>query len=335
MKCLIDAKIPAEIIEPLFSRDFTCDWFDTLSPKDLKESQVLITRSNIRLDKQLLQESPVAVVASPSSGCDHFDTAWLDENNITWIHAPGCNAQSVANYILATTACLITEKKLQNPVTAAIIGCGHIGKLVQTIWQDLGFTVLVHDPLRAEAEPDFISTPLSTIQQSADLITLHTPLTKTGKHPSYHLINRDFLESLKPGCIIINSARGGVIDTEAALAFSDKFTWIADVFENEPRIDPDYLKILWLATPHIAGHAIEGKWRGIIMCQQQIYEHYGIDDPPSLDWDTGTSPVHINKNGWEEDVLKHYNPFDDRLSLENYHDFQKLRDEYRVRYEFK
>lgn len=323
MKLLADQSFQS--LDELFP-DFNVETFTTITPEQLKDVDVLITRANVQLNEALLANSSIKVVASPTSGFDHFDQAWLLQANITWFYAPGCNAMAVAEYVLACTALLC--QLIPGPYCAGVIGVGNIGTIVTHYFQQLGFEVLQNDPCRAQQEENFSSVPLSELA-NCDLITCHVPLTHAGDFPTYHLLDETFLKTLKPGCAIINTARGEILDTQAALQQMQRLTFIADVFENEPRINADFVEHSFLATPHIAGHSLAGKQRGLMMCQQQIYKHFNLTPPKrTLLIETVCC---LPPERWEQTVLQTYNPTDDQLLDVN--QFSEQRNHYRKRLE--
>ena len=127
-----------------------------------------------------------------------------------------------------------------------------------------------HDPF---VQQDAIQqVDLNTLLRTADAISLHVPLTKTGSHPTYHLFNAEALAAMKATAILINSARGPVIEEQALLADIEKTQRkvVLDVFEHEPVISEQVLKVVSLVTPHIAGYSLEGKARGT----QMIYDAF-------------------------------------------------------------
>ncbi len=248
-----------------------------LNETHLKGADVLLVRSVTRVDAALLRNSPVKFVGSATTGIDHVDTAYLGANRIGFAHAPGSNAGSVAEYVLSAMLVLSQRQgfNLENK-KVGIIGYGHIGSRLADILEKLGIECLVNDPLLSGGRQgrDFVS--LDDILQ-ADIITLHVPLTKDCRHSTYHMVNRDFLQALKPGAILINTARGAVIDNAALLEVlqQGRLTAVLDVWEHEPAITQQLVDKVELATPHIAGYGVESK----LNATQQIYtamcEYFG------------------------------------------------------------
>src|SRR4029078_10186423 len=119
-------------------------------------------------------------------------------------------------------------------------------------------------------ERNFISTPLDEIS-NVDFITLHTPLTRSGEHPTFHMIEKNFLKRQKPGWVLLNTGRGSVIDFSDLRQYGKHLHWCLDVWENEPNIDLDVLNKTYLGTPHIAGHTVQSKLRAIEMIYQVAF----------------------------------------------------------------
>jgi erythronate-4-phosphate dehydrogenase len=108
---------------------------------------------------------------------------------------------------------------------------------------------------------------------------LHTPLTREGQDKTYHLADEKFFVSLKPGCVFINTCRGAVHDTAAlknAIRSKKLSAVILDVWENEPNIDCELLRMVDISTPHIAGYSLDGKIAGMIMIYNAACEHFGL-----------------------------------------------------------
>ena len=158
--------------------------------------------------------------------------------------------------------------QLNNP-RAGVIGVGHVGSKVVYALQNLGYTVLQNDPLRAQRENNFAHTPLVQFKD-LDLICLHTPLTTNVPYPTYHLLEQTFLQRQKHNCILLNAGRGAVIDSQELLSNGKHLHWCFDVWENEPNINLDVLRYTTIATPHIAGHSAQAKQHATIMLAQAM-----------------------------------------------------------------
>lgn len=237
-----------------------------ISSADVEDADILLVRSVTRVDAALLQRSRVRFVGSVTAGADHLDREWLDRQQITYQTAAGFNAPAVARYVEGVLN-LLEHHKPGSRKSAAVIGVGHVGKRVAAILKTYGYDIILCDPLRAEAEAEFVSTPLAEIAD-VDLITLHVPLTFNSRYPTCHFIDAAFLQRQLPGCVLINAARGAVVDTEALLQAGKHLTWCFDVWENEPNIHLSVLEKAWIATPHIAGYSAESKRRGTELIYQ-------------------------------------------------------------------
>lgn len=242
-----------------------------ITPALVRDIDLLFVRSVTPVNAALLDGSRVRFVATATSGSDHIDKAYLQAKGITFCDAIGSNAESVAEYI--TAALLILSQRTGVPLSGrsiAIIGVGHVGRLVLAKARALGMRVILNDPPRARAEADFPHVPLDEALQ-ADVVTLHTPLTYDGEDATYHLLNEQRLAALKPGTWLLQASRGEVVDTRALLnllAHGHQLHCVLDVWENEPHPDPALLARAQIATPHIAGYS----WPSKINATHIIYE---------------------------------------------------------------
>lgn len=244
----------------------------------VKDADALIVRTRTICDKLLLQDSKVKIVASATIGTDHIDIPWCQQRGIVVKNAPGCNAPGVALYVWSN---LLRNGFDPDKHTLGIIGCGNVGGIVAEWGERLGAKVLVCDPPRKDkGYTDREYLPMEEVLSESDAITLHTPLTRDGKHPTYHLIGEDSIGSLKPGAIFINAARGEVADTKTLTAAIEEGRIrcsIIDTWEREPNIDKQLLSLADTATCHIAGYSVEGKQRASRMALEAVAETLGLD----------------------------------------------------------
>jgi len=264
--------------EEAFSSIGPCRVVDpaAITRETLAEADALCIRSTTRVNQDLLEGTPVRFVGTATIGFDHIDTRWLEEHDIRWVHSPGCNADSVAEYIVAALLHLATRHGLQlADRTIGIIGVGNVGSRVAARTAALGLRVLLNDPPRAArneaADPAFISR--EQLLAEADIVTLHVPLEAGGDHPTVGLANRGFFSALKPGATFINSSRGPVMDTAALLTAIEQGTpalTVIDTWEHEPAISNALLSRVSLATPHIAGYSFDGKVNGTRMVYEAL-----------------------------------------------------------------
>ncbi|MHC4744349.1 MAG: 4-phosphoerythronate dehydrogenase [Planctomycetota bacterium] len=192
---------------------------------------------------------------------------------------PGSNANSVGEYIVAALLSVGQKKGIEiEGKSIGIVGAGNVGSRVRNKAAALGMKIYLNDPplQRQTGAPKYLS-----IEElfACDFVTLHTPLTFEGIDKTFHLADERFFASLKPGCVFVNTARGGVTDTaavKAAIGSGKLGGAVLDVWENEPNIDTELVQMVDLATPHIAGYSLDGKIAGMIMIYTAACEYFGL-----------------------------------------------------------
>lgn len=368
MKIVVDDKIPyirgtlellADEVVALRGAEITAD--------DVRDADVLVVRTRTRCDEQLLSGSKVQLVATATIGFDHIDTEYMQRAGIVWTNCPGCNAASVAQYVECALMLLEREEwtlrdKLAKAnghfclkgATIGIVGCGHVGSKVKAVAERLGMRVLVCDPPLEEAlnqslivkplleESHELSSspivqhqvfvPLSTIEEEADVITFHVPLTTEGRFATWHMADEAFFQRLARVPYLINTSRGEVVDNDALLRALEEGMVrdaVVDVWEHEPDLNRRLLEKVFIGTPHIAGYSADGKANADNMvvdaiCRQFHLPRPALIVPPSL-------PEDFVYSG---DALELYNPFMDSQRLKKCpEDFEKLRNNYPLRRE--
>jgi len=327
-----------------------------ITRENLLDADALVVRSKTKITAELLHDTPVKFVGTATAGTDHIDADWLQRHGIYWCAAPGCNANSVSEYLVAGLLTLGHRHgyDLQNK-TIGVIGCGNVGSRVIKKCHGLGMNVLRNDPPLAAASPDPDFQPLEHVLAEADIVTLHVPLVKHKPWPTERMADWIFFEQMKPGAIFINAARGSVCDYDALLDAKNSgmvSKTILDVWSPEPAFRTDLVKISDLASPHIAGHSYEGKLNGTIACYNELCNFFEIPktwdiaaslptpDVPSIEMDcTGRDDEEILR----EIIQQVYNiEEDDRLireaavhcEVDRARNFDALRKSYRIRREF-
>ena len=245
----------------------------TLDRAAVADADILLVRSVTQVTRQLLEGSPVRFVGTCTIGTDHLDLDYFAEAGIQWASAPGCNARGVVDYVLGS---LLTLAEIEGADltqrTYGVVGAGQVGGRLIKVLRGLGWNVLVCDPPRQAAEGgDYVS--LDEIIQRCDVISLHTPLSKTGDVPTWHLFDRQRLEQLKTGTWLINAARGPVVDNAAlreVLLAREDLQAVLDVWEKEPHVDVELAELCVIATPHIAGYSLDGRQRGTAQIYQAL-----------------------------------------------------------------
>ncbi|WP_248796661.1 4-phosphoerythronate dehydrogenase PdxB [Pseudomonas sp. MWU13-2105] len=247
------------------------------------EADVLLVRSVTQVNRELLDGSRVRFVGTCTIGTDHLDLDYFQQAGIHWSSAPGCNARGVVDYVLGSLLTLAEIEGVDLTArTYGVIGAGEVGGRLIKVLRGLGWNVLVCDPPRqAVEEGDYVS--LEQIIEQCDVISLHTPLTRSGEQPTWHLLDRQHLQRLKPGTWLINAARGPVVDNAAlreVLLARDDLQAVLDVWEAEPQVDVALAELCVLGSPHIAGYSLDGKQRGTA----QIYQAFCafLDQAPTV-----------------------------------------------------
>lgn len=251
-----------------------------MTRQDLRDAQVLLVRSVTRVDQRLLDGTDIRFVGTATIGFEHVDIDYLNSRGIAFASAPGSNANSVAEYVVA--ALLELGQRYQMTLkgqSIGIVGVGHVGSLVARKCKALGMNVLLNDPPLARSTGDRVYRPIEELYD-CDILTFHVPLTFTGQDKTFHIIDRVLLDSLRSGVILINTSRGAVHDTDAlkrAKASGRLKSLVLDVWENEPNIDPELLDMADIATSHIAGYSLDGKVEGMAMIYRKVCEFLGQD----------------------------------------------------------
>jgi len=244
----------------------------------VEQADVLLVRSVTNVNRALLEGTQVRFVGTCTIGTDHLDLDYFKQTGITWSSAPGCNARGVVDYVLGSLQTLAEiEGADLNQRTYGVVGAGEVGGRLVKVLKGLGWNVLVCDPPRQIAEDgEYVS--LEQIIQQCDVISLHTPLTKSGNGSTWHLFDRERLNRLRPGAWLINASRGPVVDNAAlreVLLAREDLQAVLDVWEGEPEVDADLADLCVLATPHIAGYSLDGKQRGTAQIYQAFCAHLG------------------------------------------------------------
>ncbi len=281
-----------------------------ITPASLRDAHALIVRSVIGVDAALLDRSPVQFVGTTTTGVDHIDQRYLAARNIEFAAALGCNADAVAEYVLTALLTVARTRGLAlHGATIGIIGVGRIGSRVARMTQALGMSPVLHDPPLARATGDPRYRPLDEALR-ADVLTLHVPLTTDGPDPTRHLIGRDELARMTPAAILINTARGDVVDNHAlheALTGGAIRAAVMDVWEGEPSLNWPLLPLVALGTPHIAGHSFDGKVNGMVMIYHACCRFFDREPTwsPTAALSTSVAPRHYDGAGKDVQTLAH------------------------------
>lgn len=271
--------------------------------QSLATVDALIVRNRTQVNTELLDAAPaLKVVGRLGVGLDNIDVKACEARGIRVIPATGANARSVAEYVVTTALMLmrgayfshaemvagkwprarLSEGHEAYGRTLGLIGFGDIGRLTARLATALGMHVVAHDPMLAADHPVWTELnvkPLSldALLATADAVSLHVPLFPATRH----LINADRISGMKRGAVLINTARGGVVD-ETALAAALKAGTLAgaalDVFENEPLTAGSDLADApnLILTPHIGGVSHEANVRVSMMIADAVCDALGV-----------------------------------------------------------
>lgn len=342
-KIIIDDKVPfiRGVLEPY--ADVRYHAGADITPDVARDADMLIVRTRTRCDASLLAGSRCRFIGTATIGYDHIDTDYCRAAGIEWCNAPGCNATSVAQYITASLMCHAIERHIDlAQMCIGVVGVGHVGRQVEAQCRRLGMRVLLNDPPRAEKEGEAGFVSLDTIATQCDYITFHTPLVREGRWATCHLADEAFWGKLERRPVIINAARGAVVDNCALEKAYDAgliSDMIIDCWENEPAPLLSLMSKAFIATPHIAGYSADGKANAARMMVREVASRLGVNidlsviQPPMpprpyIVPDNRVRPLYAA-------ILATYNPLDDSGALKkNPEDFERLRGEYPLRREY-
>jgi len=280
----------------------------SISAEQVKDADVLLVRSVTQVNKSLLNGSNVKFVGTCTIGTDHIDQGYLKQQGIGFSAAPGCNANAVVDYVVSTLAVLSQQQGFDLfKRCVGIVGVGNVGSRLKKRLEALGIRCLCADPLHEDQDiPGLVH--LDQLVAEADIISLHTPLTHDGEHPTYHLFSEQMLARLNSNSILVNTGRGPVIDNEALLAFLKKrpdVSAVLDVWEHEPEVDLPLLELVTFGTPHIAGYSLDGKVAGTRMIYDALCRFFNLSaalDVAALAPDV--EPISCNPGVGEEAIFE-------------------------------
>ncbi|WP_026374697.1 4-phosphoerythronate dehydrogenase [Aestuariibacter salexigens] len=269
-----------------------------LRAEDLNDVDALLVRSTTKVDSALLQYATrLRYVATATAGINHLDTHLLEQREISWGHAGGCNATAVAEYVISAILALSDDVEELTHKTIGIVGAGHVGSQLAAKLEALNLTYKLYDPpLRRAGDCRHFASFEDILQ--CDIISLHVPLNRDGQDKTLHMFNEAVLASLRPDQVLINAARGEVVDNAAALRLLEKgksLNLVLDVWENEPDILMPLVPFTRFSTAHIAGHTLEGKAKGTFMLYQQLCRLMSREPTQTLDKHLPVWPHHVDK----------------------------------------
>ncbi len=277
-----------------------------LTHANVQDADALLVRSVTKVNHDLIDQTQIKFVGSATIGTDHLDIPALEQQNIAWSNAAGCNAQAVAEYVITALLHLNIDLLEKNKAfTLAIVGLGNVGKRLAVMAQLLGWNVIGYDPYVQLAGIENVS--FQELLKQADAISIHVPLTTSGDYPTLHLFDEAALAEMKSSAILINSARGPVIQQSALMADIEKTKRqvVLDVFEFEPEIPQELLERLALATPHIAGYSLEGKARGTQMIYEAFCHTFGYQPSKNFESQLPTVEQYFGQQDLKASLKQH------------------------------
>ncbi len=228
------------------------------------------------------------VISRCGAGLDSVDLVAAKNRGITVLNTPEAPAQAVAELTMGLILTVLrkigqidqsvrkgewprTQGRLLAAQTIGIIGLGHIGRRVARLCQAFEATVISHDPYASQVPDGVALLPLEQLLATADIITLHLPYGPD----THHLLNAKAFAAMKPEVIVINAARGGLVDEHALLAALQAGNVSAaalDVFEQEPYHGPLIESGNVILTSHIGSLARESRQRMEIEAAENLLQ---------------------------------------------------------------
>jgi|GEM_PF-1160922 erythronate-4-phosphate dehydrogenase len=265
MRILFDKEIPlfAEYCTqysldafPFSHRDFTKELLDYYSP------QALCIRSTTKITQEIIAGSCIEFIATATSGTDHIEKSIITSDSIHCVSAIGSNANAVAEYCISGILEYAHENEINvKEKTLGIIGYGNVGQRLALYASLLGMNIIAHDPPRQEKGLPFFHehNDFLSVLKNADIISFHVPLHTSSHHSTFHYINNSNVSLLQSSQLLINAARGSIIDENCLQHNQNIPTLLFDTWEHEPNILLSLAKKCFIATPHSAGYTKNAK----------------------------------------------------------------------------
>ncbi len=332
-RIIIDANIP--YIRGTFDKVAEVEYLTAkkITSQAVKSADALIIRTRTICNADLLDSSNVKFIATATIGIDHIDTDYCHAHNIAWTNAPGCNAESVAQWVGSALAVWANKYNCSlSGKTIGIVGHGHVGKRVERLARLLGMNVLLNDPPLAIHTPNQY-VDLQTIARQCDVITFHTPLTREGEFTTLGLAGKEFFEQIKENTLIINAAREGIVDEETLT--KNECECAIDCWIEEPMTNAELRTKALIATPHIAGYSADGKLNATQQVVQAVARFFNIQ-PEAIEGLPPKSTTTATGNALKDLLLHNYNILADSDALKSEpHKFEHFRSNYPIRRELK
>jgi D-3-phosphoglycerate dehydrogenase len=285
----LDKSAYEQLQEQLKDHKVTSEHFDKdILKEKVADVDVLVVRSATKVTREIIEAGKnLKIIGRAGMGLDNIDMEAAKEKNLVVVNTPGQNSLSVAELVVGMILDIyrgisrgtigikngkwekkkLTGLELSNK-TLGIIGFGYIGKYIADLVRGFNVNVVAFDvtdiPEEDLKKHNAKQVTLEELYKTSDIITLHVP---SNKH-THHMISDEQFEMMKDNVVIINAARGGVINEEALLKYLEngKIYGVGlDVFETEPPTGEFYEKLLsherLVATPHIGASTEEAQER--------------------------------------------------------------------------
>lgn len=272
---IIHLDVDAELDKYLNGEKYSYTLDEITSAEKFADVEGITVKSIANAHKEQLSKFPkLKLLITRTVGTDHIDLEYCKKNGITVCNIVDYGSFNIAEHVFAlllagTRNILNSQHEIKSGIfsysnhlgialkgkTIGIVGTGKIG--LETIKRAKGFEmeVVAYDVFKNEKAAKELGFPYVALEElaaKADIISLHAPLLESTKH----MINEKIIERMKPGAILINTARGGLIDTNALVNHIKKFRWVGlDVLEDEKEFSKDHPLLQFsnvVITPHIA-----------------------------------------------------------------------------------
>lgn len=232
--------------------------------------QALVVRTTTRIEAEVLDNyQNLEFIGTASAGFDHLNIQLLNERNIRWANSPACNAKAVAEYVILAIS---RANLLLEQTSIGIVGVGNVGSEVSAICRQAGLNIVEYDPPRMLRDKTFTSASWEDILET-DIVSIHTPLDDS----TFQILDQQFFSN-SGARLIINAARGGVMDEKWALRFAEQNHLVVDTWMNEPNFDAALAHRCLLATPHIAGYSSKAKINASNYVFDALFDHFNINN---------------------------------------------------------
>ena len=260
-------------------------WADELLPPG-QVAALFVLPTSVSIGRALVEKvhGRVAFFGTPSTGTDHVEPTALEDAGIGFVHSPGANARSVVEYVLAALGNLDNaDAFVRGSLEVGIVGYGRIGGGLGKILSGAGIPFSFFDPFVRGTQSASLEQVLS-----CPIVTFHVPLSRSGSHPTYEMLNEALLSQIPRDATVLNTSRGRIMSEAVFLQLTARCRCIIDVFPGEPPRAALVRAPFW-ASPHVAGYNYTARLAGCRMLAEAFLALHGepepLDDPPRPTYD--------------------------------------------------